>query len=616
MATISEAFAGAVTRYATIAARNADTSGAEGRLSYVYNNNGSSTDPANGFYQLVGGAWQSAAWVPEALQQFTNRIFISDMTVGYGGQTAVPQNVAVGDEALQSSTLTGPDNIGIGLWAGRAITTGSRNVLVGTRTGQTNTTGSENTFVGFEAGSLQATASTSVGIGSGALSQGAGGLSYSTAVGYKAARLYAGEGVTAVGANALVQATGVRNTALGRDAGSLTTTGTGQTAIGYNAQGGAAYSYTIAIGYSAQTDADRQIALGSTLQKHMKLFGQEFARWHTHASGDNFWLWGTGPAAAPTGWGNLGVGKNALPALTTGYRNTAVGLEALNATTATINCVAVGMQAARQAVDADDCVWIGALAGRNTTTGVGDTLVGFRSGQNITTALNNTALGDSAFFMNSLGAAGVAVGYTSAEYMTDGTNGVFIGSAAARARLNAQRCVYIGVSAGEISSNYPNCNPADGSGGIAAGQDNVGVGNASLNECLGSRVTAVGSGSGGSLVGTTDQDLRSTFVGFNAGNNGSQKTDAYNSIAIGANAYTDKDNQVVIGDSGVAETVLRGVTRHTTHTVAGLPSAATMGAGARAFVTDANVTTFNSVVAGGGSNKVPVFSDGAAWRVG
>lgn len=38
--------------------------------------------------------------------------------------------------------------------------------------------------------------------------------------------------------------------------------------------------------------------------------------------------------------------------------------------------------------------------------------------------------------------------------------------------------------------------------------------------------------------------------------------------------------------------------------------------GVRGFVTDANATTFGSVVAGGGSNKVPVYHDGSAWRIG
>jgi hypothetical protein len=51
-------------------------------------------------------------------------------------------------------------------------------------------------------------------------------------------------------------------------------------------------------------------------------------------------------------------------------------------------------------------------------------------------------------------------------------------------------------------------------------------------------------------------------------------------------------------------------------TVANLASAATVGTGARAFVTDATASTFASVVAGGGSNRVPVYSDGTDWRIG
>lgn len=50
--------------------------------------------------------------------------------------------------------------------------------------------------------------------------------------------------------------------------------------------------------------------------------------------------------------------------------------------------------------------------------------------------------------------------------------------------------------------------------------------------------------------------------------------------------------------------------------VAQLPSAASAGAGTRRFVTDATATTFMSVVVGGGSNKVPVVSDGTNWRIG
>lgn len=49
-------------------------------------------------------------------------------------------------------------------------------------------------------------------------------------------------------------------------------------------------------------------------------------------------------------------------------------------------------------------------------------------------------------------------------------------------------------------------------------------------------------------------------------------------------------------------------------TVAGLGGAAPSGK--RRFVTDANATTFHSIVAGGGSNNVPVYSDGTNWRIG
>lgn len=51
-------------------------------------------------------------------------------------------------------------------------------------------------------------------------------------------------------------------------------------------------------------------------------------------------------------------------------------------------------------------------------------------------------------------------------------------------------------------------------------------------------------------------------------------------------------------------------------TVAQLPAAATAGVGARATVTDATATTFASTVAGGGANKVPVYSDGTNWKIG
>ena len=39
-------------------------------------------------------------------------------------------------------------------------------------------------------------------------------------------------------------------------------------------------------------------------------------------------------------------------------------------------------------------------------------------------------------------------------------------------------------------------------------------------------------------------------------------------------------------------------------------------AGARAFITNCNTTTFAATAAGGGSSQVPVYSDGTNWKVG
>jgi len=50
--------------------------------------------------------------------------------------------------------------------------------------------------------------------------------------------------------------------------------------------------------------------------------------------------------------------------------------------------------------------------------------------------------------------------------------------------------------------------------------------------------------------------------------------------------------------------------------VSSLPSAATAGAGARAFVTDATACTFGTAVVGGGSTACPVYSDGTTWKGG
>ena len=92
-----------------------------------------------------------------------------------------------------------------------------------------------------------------------------------------------------------------------------------------------------------------------------------------------------------------------------------------------------------------------------------------------------------------------------------------------------------------------------------------------------------------------------------------------------ANDAPDNSNRSIFQNGVIALTgiwnvlqnsVLFGQTSLTVgvSTVSGLPTDATQGD--RRTVTDANATTFNSVVAGGGSNVVPVFYTGTDWRIG
>ena len=62
-------------------------------------------------------------------------------------------------------------------------------------------------------------------------------------------------------------------------------------------------------------------------------------------------------------------------------------------------------------------------------------------------------------------------------------------------------------------------------------------------------------------------------------------------------------------------TIKAGTAVMTSYTVTNLPAAATAGAGAIAFVTDATATTPRSTVAGGGANKVLCMSDATNWLI-
>lgn len=80
--------------------------------------------------------------------------------------------------------------------------------------------------------------------------------------------------------------------------------------------------------------------------------------------------------------------------------------------------------------------------------------------------------------------------------------------------------------------------------------------------------------------------------------------------------YHDTLNNILRQYFSTIDNLVAGFCLSGVYEVATLPGAAQLGVGARAFVIDSSVSTFGTTVAGGGSIKVPVYSDGTDWKVG
>jgi hypothetical protein len=225
-----------------------------------------------------------------------------------------------------------------------------------------------------------------------------------------------------------------------------------------------------------------------------------------------------------------------------------------------------------------------------------------------TTGAGNTALGADALLLNQTGSNNVAVGYQAADAFT-GSNVVAIGAGALSSVTTGSNNTAVGKDALQL---------------VNTSSGNTAVGFEALLKATNSGNTAVGKQA---LREVTGLALGNTAIGFEAGNS---LTTGSNNTIIGyqANASSPTvSNEVTIGDASVTSLRVPGLTmtvglkwiNNGTHTVANLLAnapAATVGAGARAFVTDANATTFHSIVAAGGANGVPVYSDGTNWRIG
>lgn len=204
----------------------------------------------------------------------------------------------------------------------------------------------------------------------------------------------------------------------------------------------------------------------------------------------------------------------------------------------------------------------------------------------------NIAVGDTSLDSNTSGSNNTAVGYNALTANTDGFQNTAVGSESLDANTTGDYNTAVGFQALTAAStaNY-----------------NVAVGYRALNAATSSENTAIG----GDALLLVSTGIGNVAIGYQAGNS---ITTGSNNIVIGDDADASSatvSDEITLGTTAHRVVRIPGVT-----VVASLPSAASVGAGARATVTNATATTFHSIVAGGGANVVPVFSDGTNWRIG
>jgi len=161
-----------------------------------------------------------------------------------------------------------------------------------------------------------------------------------------------------------------------------------------------------------------------------------------------------------------------------------------------------------------------------TAVGTDVFAVGANAGRESSLGNEVVCFGPGAGRSSTVGAQSFCMGSAAGRSSTVGTAGVFIGNQAAFTATVGNNCIAMGTSA--LGS------------GVSCGNGNVAIG---LNAGLG-----LTGGSGAA----------NTFLGQNAGNNASQGANVANSTAIGNGAFTTASNQVVIGNTSVTSTVLRG----------------------------------------------------------
>lgn len=505
-----------------------------------------------------GGTGQSSYAVGDLLYASTTTALskLADIATGNalisGGVGVAPSYGKIGLTTHISGTLA------VGNGGTGATTLTANNVILGNGASAVNfvAPGTAGNVLTSNGTTWQSTAASSSLLG---VTQSAS--PFETSLGYQAGDVSTGVYNTFIGyQSGLVNSTSGYNTFIGSQSGLANTAGF-NTAVGaFSLKTNTVGINNTAIGYSA-------LALNLNGQSNTAVGNQALT-------------------SNQSGSGNVAVGLDALDANTIGDKNIGVGQSALGGNLSGNYNIAIGDIALFTNQSGSNNVAIGSSA-LQTSTASNNTAVGFSALKGNTTATANTAVGYNALTDNSTGSSNTALGFVALDSNTTGSANTAVGSEAGLFITTSSNNTLIGYNSGRLTT---------------------GDSNTALGGSAGSSLTT---GSNNTVLGNSAQ----------AGQTGNNNTVIGYTASSSSNSVS---NEITLGNSSVTALRIPGLTITAgakyinlgVSTVAALPLVATAGSGARAFVSDANATTFATIVAGGGANPVPVYCDGTNWRIG
>jgi hypothetical protein len=307
-------------------------------------------------------------------------------------------------------------------------------------------------------------------------------------------------------------------------------------------------------------------------------------------------------ANSSKGTRTVAIGENAL-ATNPGFAGVGIGNNAGNTNQGNY-AIAIGSRA--QASNANAyAIAIGADAGlgfAGAGQGANAIAIGYNAGFN-NQGINAVALGSEAGGINQ-GSDSIAIGKLAGSN-SQGINSIAIGKSAGNT-FQANNSIVLNATGANLTTNTANTlfvKPIRFSFGPSFLYYDSTTG-----EIVYYPVTEV-------FVGNVSSNANITTNNFICNNFANVSGNLRSNNLVVTN-FANVTGNINSGNANVGNLLIANYVKINPVAVANLPTAANAGSGTKAIVTDGNTTTFYAVIGNGGTNTVPVFSDGSNWRVG